>query len=167
MTMRRRIEETDRDGRNVTVLEEPLDAADHELAGEEEVMEAPADPWRVASGWLRMVASLAAIAFAVIEGLLVFRLGFLLAGANPANGFVDFIYDATGGLVSPFDSVFAKRSVDGGVFEPAALIAIVVYAAIAALVIALLYAASSAPSASGERSVRTRTSRRMRTTRSG
>ena len=168
MTIRRSLEEVDSDGRRpVSVTEDPLDAADREVAGEEEILESPPDPWNVARGRLRMVASLVAVAFAVVALLLVSRLSFLLAGANANNGFVDLIYDVTDGWVSPFDGIFAERTVDGGVFEPAALIAIAVYTAVTGLVIALLFAVSTAPSTSSERTVTKRTRQRLRTTRSG
>lgn len=164
----RRVEEIDADDgdRRVTVVEEThepdVHAIDREVAGEEEVLETRPDSWHIARGWLRTLGAFIAVAFAVIETLLLFRLGFLLAGANPANGFVDFIYDITDGMVSPFDNIAATEAVGDGVFEPATLIAIVVYAALALLIMMLLWAASSAPSISGERAVTTRTHHRTR-----
>jgi hypothetical protein len=162
----RRVEEVDTNGRRrVTILEEEpaVQATDQEVAGEEEVIQTHPDTWNVARGWVRTFGAFVAVAFAVIETLLMFRFGFLLAGANPSNGFVDFIYDITGGMVEPFKNIISTSSVgDDGVFEPASLIALVVYAAVALLLTMLLWAASSAPSGSGDRAVTTRSRRRMR-----
>jgi hypothetical protein len=170
MSERRVEEEVDSDGhRRVSVREyesEPVvEAVDHEMAGEEEEFVTHADSWSVARAWLRTLAAFIAVGFAIIETMLVFRFGFLLAGANAANGFVDFIYDVTDPMVDPFDNIVAAETFDGGVFEPASVIAIVVYAAVAFLLTLLLWAASSAPSASGPHSVRTRSHRRVRAVR--
>ena len=161
----RRVEEVDTNGRRrVTILEEEpaVQATDQEVAGEEEVIQTHPDTWNVARGWLRTFGAFVAVAFAVIETLLMFRFGFLLAGANPSNGFVNFIYDISGGLVDPFEGIVAADTVGDGVFEPASLIALVVYAAVALLLMMLLWAASSAPSASGDRAVTTRSRHRTR-----
>ncbi|MDO8616553.1 MAG: hypothetical protein Q7T33_12600 [Dehalococcoidia bacterium] len=150
--------------RRVTILEEEpaVQATDQEVAGEEEVIQTHPDTWNVARGWLRTFGAFVAVAFAVIETLLIFRFGFLLAGANPSNGFVDFIYDITGGMVDPFEGIVSTEAVGDGVFEPASLIALVVYAAVALLLTMLLWAASSAPSAAGDRAVTTRSRHRTR-----
>jgi nitrate/nitrite transporter NarK len=161
----RRVEEVDTNGRRrVTILEEEpaVQATDQEVAGEEEAIQVHPDTWNVARGWVRTFGAFVAVAFAVIETLLMFRFGFLLAGANPNNGFVDFIYDISGGLVDPFEGIVAADTVGDGVFEPASLIALVVYAAVALLLMMLLWAASSAPSASGDRAVTTRSRHRTR-----
>src|SRR5439155_261724 len=75
----------------------------------------------VARGWIGVFAAWMGIALAVVEVIIGFRLGFLLAGANPSNGFVDFIYDISDPLTDPFQGIFTNRSVDGGIFEPASL----------------------------------------------
>jgi hypothetical protein len=59
---------------------------------------------------------------ALVEILLLFRFVFKLSGADPASGFVSFIYNLTNFLVAPY-SVF--------VFEPGTLIAMLVYAFLA------------------------------------
>jgi len=69
------------------------------------------------------------------EILLGFRFVFKLLGANPASGFVNFIYVLSGILTAPFDFIFGvTRPVVGdarSVFEPSILVAAVVYALIA------------------------------------
>jgi hypothetical protein len=92
----------------------------------------------------------------------LFRFGFLLADANPNNGFVDFIYDISDRLVEPFKGIISTDTASDGVFEPASLIALVVYATVVLLLTMLLWAASSAPSASGDRAVTTRSRHRTR-----
>lgn len=69
-----------------------------------------------------------------IEIILILRFVLKLFGANPANGFVDFIYAVTGILTAPFDSIFGVTKPEAGnvdsVFEPSILVAAAVYALI-------------------------------------
>jgi uncharacterized protein YggT (Ycf19 family) len=92
-------------------------------------------------------------ALAIVETLLVFGLGFLLAGANSSNGFVNFIYDVSKPLAAPFQGIVANT----GNLEYASPIAMVVYAVAALLLIAVLFAITAGPSASGESVVTSRT----------
>ncbi len=67
----------------------------------------------------------------LIEILLAFRFFLKLFGANPVNGFVDFIYSITNTLTAPFDSIFGVVKGQGNlgsVFEPSIIVAAVVYA---------------------------------------
>src|SRR5881227_1330119 len=98
-----------------------------ETDDEEQVTTATPSAWSVARGWIRVLAAWIGIALAVVEVILGFRLGFLLANANPSNSFVDFIYDISDPLTDPFQGIVSNRSVDSGVFEPASLIAMLVY----------------------------------------
>lgn len=69
-----------------------------------------------------------------IEVLLAFRFVLKLSGANPASGFVNFIYVISGILTAPFDNIFGVTSSSTGevqsVLEPSILVAIAVYALI-------------------------------------
>lgn len=71
----------------------------------------------------------------VLEALLAFRFIFRLLGANPASGFVSFIYAITQVFLAPFYGIFRPYSTQGiethSVFEPATLIAMIVYGIIA------------------------------------
>jgi glucan phosphoethanolaminetransferase (alkaline phosphatase superfamily) len=71
----------------------------------------------------------------IIEVLLAFRLVFKILGANPASGFVSFIYTVTGIFLTPFNAIFRTASTQGietsAVLEPSTIIAMVVYALIA------------------------------------
>jgi hypothetical protein len=122
--------------------------------GESEVVSRHAGPWDFASGWIRFLQSLIAFAWLVLMTGLTFRLVFALTGANPANGFVDFIYDVTGPFVAPFENI-ANEQVDGSaVFEPETVIAMAVYSTAALLIIGFLQIIRSAPAP--EREVVTR-----------
>lgn len=65
---------------------------------------------------------------------MILRFVLKLFGANPANGFVDFVYAVTGILTAPFDSIFGVTKPEAGnvdsVFEPSILVAAAVYALI-------------------------------------
>src|SRR5687768_17519939 len=57
----------------------------------------------------------------VLEIMLAFRFALKLFGANPSSGFVDFVYNVSGVLTAPFDSIFnvatTKTSEIQSVFE--------------------------------------------------
>ena len=127
-------------------------ASNDEMVTEEQVTRSGG--WNLARGFVRTFGLWVLAALAIVETLLGFRLGFLLAGANPANGFVDFIYDVSGPLADPFGGIASNREIEGGgLFESASLIAMIVYAVAALLLIAVLWAMTAFPSPSGERSV--------------
>jgi hypothetical protein len=67
----------------------------------------------------------------VMEALLGLRLLFKLLGANPLNAFVSFLYSLTGIFILPFLGIFRTVSSAQSIFEPAAVVAMVIYALIA------------------------------------
>ncbi len=71
----------------------------------------------------------------VIEITLLFRLIFKMMGANPGSAFVSGIYMLTEPLVMPFRGIFPVAVNSGvevrSILEPAAIIGMVVYAALA------------------------------------
>lgn len=127
---------------------------------EEHVTSATADPWSVAGGWLRVLALFIGLVLVAMETAFGFRLAFLLGGANPNNGFVDFIYDVTDPFVEPFQGIFANEAVNGGIFEPATLLAMAVYLIAAALIMAAIFVLTTGPSTRGERLVTSHTRHR-------
>jgi len=80
--------------------------------------------------------------FGVLDVLLAFRFIFKLLGANPSSGFVDFIYNLSAVFVAPFAGIFntslANGDVTTSVFEPATLVAFIVYAILAWGIVALI-----------------------------
>ena len=143
-------------------LDEQLEAERLETVGEEEAVQAHPDPWNLTRGVVYTLTLWIGVAITVVEALLGFRLGFLLASSNPNNGFVNFIYDRSGPLVEPFDGIFSNRIAGDGVFEPATLVAMIVYLVAALLLVLVLRAATTFPSPAGERHVTTREHRRAR-----
>jgi hypothetical protein len=125
-----------------------------ERTAEESITSTRPGPGELTRDWIRTLGLLAMFGLAVVETLLGFRLGFQLAGAN-ATGFVDFIYDITGPLVEPFNGIGSIREVGdgGGIFEPATVVAMLVYFAAAMLLVAMLWTIASFPM--GERSTST------------
>src|SRR5437867_3346327 len=138
------------------VHEPTTHAARNEVDAEEQVTTATPSASSVARGWIGVFAAWIGIALAVVEVILGFRLGFLLAGANPSNGFVDFIYDISDPLTDPFQGIVSNRSVDGSTFEPASIIAMLVYLVAGGLLNALLLAIANALAPHGDRVVSSR-----------
>ena|SRR5579872_5161010 len=67
----------------------------------------------------------------IIEVLLGFRFILKLLGANPATGFVSFIYSISGVFMAPFRAVFPTAAQGGSVLEWSVILAAVVYLVIA------------------------------------
>jgi uncharacterized protein YggT (Ycf19 family) len=68
----------------------------------------------------------------VILVILAFRFFFILAGANPSSGFVNFIYNISHPFAAPFFGIFGyEQNLGVGKFEFSTLVAMAVYALIA------------------------------------
>jgi YggT family protein len=80
-----------------------------------------------------------ALVFTVIEVLLLVRFTFKLLGANPDQPFSSAIYGITEPLVAPFRGIFAQPA-GTPVIEIAALLSIVFFVLVAALIVALVRA---------------------------
>ena len=140
MTIRRQDEEMADESEQRPAAEDRPIARDDSVV-EEQVVHSPAGGWNLARGWVRSLGAVILVALAVVETLLVFRLGFLLAEANSSNGFVNFIYDVSKPLAAPFQGIVANS----GNLEYASPIAMVVYAVAALLLIAVLFAITCRP----------------------
>ncbi len=85
--------------------------------------------------WFVRMRSAVYYLLGAIEVLLAFRLLFKLLGANAGNTLVSSLYSITGGLIAPFSGIFNTLVTKGAaaqyVLEPATIIAMIVYAAIA------------------------------------
>jgi len=80
-----------------------------------------------------------ALVFTVLEVLLLVRFTFKLLGANADQPFTSAIYGITEPLVGPFRGIFAQPA-GTPVVEIAALLSIVFFVLIAALILALVRA---------------------------
>jgi hypothetical protein len=89
-----------------------------------------------------------------VEILLAFRLILKMTGANPASGFVSFIYGLTQLFVFPFVGIFRAATTQGlettAVFEPAGLVAMIVYAVLVWMLVQLFTILMGKPQESSE-----------------
>jgi uncharacterized protein YggT (Ycf19 family) len=82
-----------------------------------------------------------AIAFGILQALLILRIILLLLVANRDNGIVQFVISATDPFVEPFRGMFQLDRVsarNGSVLDVAAVVALVGWTIVEALVIAIL-----------------------------
>ena len=96
-----------------------------------------AAPTRGASIWT--ASRVIALVFTVLEVLLLVRFVFKLLGANADQPFTSAIYGVTEPLVGPFRGIFAQPA-GTPVVEVAALLSIVFFVLVAALIVALVRA---------------------------
>jgi|AntRauTorcE11897_2_1112592.scaffolds.fasta_scaffold01759_6 uncharacterized protein YggT (Ycf19 family) len=78
------------------------------------------------------------IILTVVEAFLIFRLVLKLLGANQSAEFVQWIYQTSAPLLVPFEGIFPTVVESGVVVEMSTLFAIMVYAVIGYLLIALV-----------------------------
>jgi uncharacterized protein YggT (Ycf19 family) len=97
----------------------------------------PAISTPTASLWT--TSRVVALAFSVLEVLLLVRFTFKLFGANAAQGFVSAIYGITEPLVAPFRGIFSQPEGTSGA-DIAALLSIVFFVLVAALILAIVRA---------------------------
>ncbi len=157
MTIREQDKETANGSGTRTVVADQSIARDDSVV-EELVVHSSGSGWNLARGWVRSLNAAILVALAIVETLLVFRVGFLLAKANASNSFVNFIYDLSKPLAAPFQGIVA----DTGNLEYASPIAMAVYAVSALLLIAVLFAITAGPSATGESVLTSRTQQSKR-----
>jgi len=82
----------------------------------------------------------------VIITLLALRFLLALLGANPANGFANFIYTTSHPFASPFFGLFSyDQTLGRSRFEMGTLIAIIVYALVMAILARLVTIGSRRP----------------------
>jgi hypothetical protein len=75
----------------------------------------------------------------LIEVILGLRFLLRLVGANPAAGFVDFIYALAHPFVAPFNGIVHNVSIEGSVFDWNTLIAMIVYWIVAWAIVRLFF----------------------------
>jgi uncharacterized protein YggT (Ycf19 family) len=86
--------------------------------------------------------------FGILQALLILRIILLLLVANPGNDIVQFIFDITQPFVEPFRGMFSLNKVTVGqsVFDVAALVALIAWTLIEALILAGIRIFSRRPS---------------------
>ena len=83
------------------------------------------------------------LVFGLVEILVGLRFLFLLLGASLQSHFVVWVYDASYPLIAPFGTIFGHTAkvvagtLPGSFFEPASLVALVVYGAIGGILVRL------------------------------
>ncbi len=81
------------------------------------------------------------IVFGLLESAIGLRFIFQLIGADPSSNFVSWVYNVSSPLVAPFTTIFGQAtntvqgSIPHSVFEPATLIALVVYGLIGGILL--------------------------------
>jgi YggT family protein len=105
---------------------------------------------RVVSGYHESIGSwlsrIVAFVFGVIELLILVRFVLRLFGANTQSMFVQWVQQASGIFMAPFIAIFGAQTINGASVEWSALVAIVVYALIAWVIVALIRALTPGPS---------------------
>lgn len=91
------------------------------------------------------IARLVDIIVGLIEIALGLRLILKLIGANPAAGFVAWVYDITAPLLQPFAGMLPSPALEGGlILEFSTLFAMLIYALLGWLIIELVRFISNA-----------------------
>jgi uncharacterized protein YggT (Ycf19 family) len=76
-------------------------------------------------------AAAVSLVVGVVEVLIAGRFLLKLLDASTQSSFVSFIYAVSSPLVAPFHGIFPNTGTTGSVFEPAALVAMAVFALLA------------------------------------
>ena len=88
----------------------------------------------------RFTYDLITIVLWIIEVTMLLRILLKLLGANAGNMIVAFVYSLSGAFAGPFLNMFPDVPLARGVIEPSILIAMVFYAIVAYVLVALLKA---------------------------
>lgn len=75
---------------------------------------------------------------AVVDIVLTMRFVFMLLGASPRAAFTALLYGVTLPLVAPFQGMFPNPGQGGAVFEPASIVAIIVYTLLGWVIVAVI-----------------------------
>jgi uncharacterized protein YggT (Ycf19 family) len=100
-------------------------------------------------GGATMAARVVTFLFGILQALLILRIILLLLVANPGNDIVKFIFDITQPFVEPFRGMFSLNAVkadQGSVFDVAAVVALIAWTLIEALILAGIRLFSRRPS---------------------
>lgn len=93
----------------------------------------------------------------VVEGILALRFVLKLFGANAGNGFVSWVYEMSGVLLDPFRGIFpAKVFENRYVLEFSTVFAMLIYALLGLVLMALIRAVTAVPDAVSKKTVKRR-----------
>jgi hypothetical protein len=96
---------------------------------------------------LQWVTALIGFLFAVLEGLIGVRILLKLIDANSQNAFASLVYKLTALFVAPFAGLVGNPALGGNVLEITSLVALIVYALVAAVLIRFVWLVFYHPSA--------------------
>jgi YGGT family len=96
---------------------------------------------------LQWVTALIGFLFTVLEGLIGLRVVLKFIDANAKNAFASLVYNITALFVAPFAGLIGNPAVGGNVLEITSLVALIVYALLAAVLIRLVWLVFYHPSA--------------------
>jgi hypothetical protein len=92
-------------------------------------------------GGATLAARVVTFAFGVLQALLILRIVLLLLVANPGNDVVKFVLNVTQPFVEPFLGMFSLNRVtadQGSIFDVAALVALIAWTLVEALILAAI-----------------------------
>jgi hypothetical protein len=95
-----------------------------------------------------VAARIVTFAFGILQALLILRIILLLLVANPGNDIVDFVFGVTQPFVEPFLGMFSLNRVEadqGSVLDVAAIVALIGWTLVEALILAALRIFSRRP----------------------
>jgi uncharacterized protein YggT (Ycf19 family) len=99
-------------------------------------------------GGATLAARIVTFAFGVLQALLILRIILLLLVANPGNDIVNFVFNITQPFVEPFLGMFSLNRVEadqGSVLDVAAIVALIGWTLVEALVLAAIRIFSRRP----------------------
>ena len=135
------------DTQRVTTRESTyVDPANPAAAGSVRVTESATTP--AGPGWATTASRIVTFAFGLLQALLILRIILLLLVANPGNDLVSFIFNITQPFVAPFVGMFSLNHVtadQGSVLDVAAIVALIGWTLVEALVLAAIRIFSRRP----------------------
>jgi uncharacterized protein YggT (Ycf19 family) len=130
----------DPDADTRVVREVPVEPV-HERVVEHPVVREVAEPVTPALSPVDTIRRAVWLVFGVLQVLIVLRFVLLLLGANESNDIVSFVIGVTDPFVEPFRGMFSLDSVSGAsgsVLDVAALIALVAWTLVEALILGIV-----------------------------